>query len=211
MAFEDFWWNVWTATGLRRGPNIADTPRITSGEIAARLAVNNFWARPKSVSGFDKSDLPFLSEEEQTRLDELVKAFRAEVGESGMPPPASGERLERASPVFQKIVEQLEFDRFSNPDAFRIGKAVELLIAPTRPIALDHLRFMTGTDSTGDPGLWVWAFVRETGEHDEPEFFRGVDAIDPLLKQAAEEVAPDRFAYISYRSTLDQPELEAAA
>ena len=211
MAFQDFWWNVLTAASVTRPGRIADIPRITSDDISTRLRVNNFWARPKSVSGFDESELTFLPADERKRLAELVKSFRAEVGESGMPPPATGERLERARPLFHEIVERLEFDRFADPEAYRIGKAIERLIAPDRPAALAELRFNSGGDHTGDPSVWVWAFVRETGEHDEKTFLESTDVIDPLLEEAAREVEPERFAYISYRSTLDQPEAEAAA
>lgn len=207
MAFQDFWWNVWTAAGLRRGANIADTPRITSADIAERLSVNNHWARPKSVSGFNVTELTFLSDEDRLRLDGLVKAFRGEVGENGMPPPVTGDTLERARPAFQGIVELLEFDRFSNPEAFALGKSIERQLIP-KPPDLDQLRFMTGMDSTNDPALWIWVYVAESGEFDDDRFLAQAKTIEAVLKPIAREVAPEGRVYLTFRSTLDLPEAQ---
>lgn len=207
MAFQDFWWNVWTAAGLHRAANIADTPRLTQDDIAVGLRTNNNWARPKSVSGFDSTELTFLSEGERRRLDDLVKAFRAEVGESGMPPPATGDKLERARQAFQKVVEFLEFDRFSNPEAFALGKSIERQLNP-KPPYLDQLRFMTGFDSTNDLALWIWVYVAETGEYDDATFLARADEIETVLKPIARNVAPEGRVYLHFRTTSDLPDAQ---
>jgi len=116
-----------------------------------------------------------------------------------------------ASPLLEEIVLFFQFDRFFSAEAFRIGKQIERQIAPLRPVELAELRFATGSDSTGDPGLWVWAFVAETGEHDEEVFFRAVDKIEPVLMPASRAVAPEGRVYLYFRSTLDQLEVEGVA
>lgn len=122
------------------------------------------------------------------------------------------ERLEEfAKPIFASILKELEFHRFGDAEAFRIGKEIERRIAPDRPGELAELRFETGPDSTDDPGLWVWAFITELGEHDLARFHSSANAIESILDPIARAVAPERWPYILFRSTLDQLELEATA
>ena len=167
MALERFWQSVRTAARMIRPPAVvADSPRIPSDVIAKRLASSDLWLAPDSVRGYDENDFQFLTQEERNRLTEAVGRFKR-VAEAVNPRgPAPIERVEAARPAFQQIVEQLEFDRFGDAEAYRIGKEIELKMDRERPERLAELRFETGLDSTGDPGLWVWAFVSETGEHD---------------------------------------------
>ena len=45
----------------------------------------------------------------------------------------------------------MEFDRYGDAEAYRIGKQIERALEGRRPPELAELRFNTGTDNTGDP------------------------------------------------------------
>ena len=211
MALEEFWKNVRRAVKLIRPNPIADSPRISTDEISGSLASANLWLVRGAVGGYDEREFPFLTPAELSRLSTAVQQFRDVAITVNPRGPATRQQIEKARPAFQSIVELLEFDRFADPEAFRIGKEIERRLAPDRPAELAELRFETGPDSTGDPGLWVWAFVVETGEHDTEAFHSAAEVIDLILSPVTREVAPDRWPYILFRSTLDQLELEAIA
>ncbi len=211
MALEEFWRNVRRAVTLIRPSAIADSPRISTEEISRSLASADLWLVRGAVGGYDEKDFPFLSPEELSRLTAAVQQFRDVAVTVSPRGPATRQQIETARPAFQSIVELLEFDRFADADAFRIGKEIERRLAPDRPAELAELRFETGPDSTGDPGLWVWAFVAESGEHRKDVFFGAVDKIEPHLGPIAWDVASGRQPYILFRSTLDQLAPEAAA
>ena len=211
--------NVQRASLVLSGQFVADRPRWTAERIEGRLreierpsSHKPVWLASHTFDGdFDPEAFRFLSEQDRGELTRAVAGVRdAATGilEGARPHP---DQLDRARPHFVQVVELMGYDRYDDDDAYILGKIIEGRLARHPPPRLDQLRFRTGYDSTGDPALWVWAFVKETGEHDEEAFFKGADEIDPPLKAAAEQVAPDRLTYISYRSTLDQLELEVAA
>ena len=213
MALEEFWQNVRRAARLIRPPNaVADSPRIHADEISRRLASDDLWLVRGAVFGYDGKDFEFLPPEELDRLTTAVKTFHDVAKMVDPRVPATDAQVEAARPAFERIVGRLEFDRFADAEAFRLGKRIEsCLLADGWPAELAELRFETGPDSTGDPGLWVWAFVAETGEHDEGAFHSAAAEIDRVLDPLTRDIAPDRWPYILFRSTLDQLELEAAA
>ncbi len=212
LRFHNFWGKVQVAFPWLSGTAVSERKRLSDEFVDGLLAGSDRWLTPYSAGGFERTVFEFLPPDELERLTNAVAGVRAVADELQPNVPATSEQRARALPHFKAILKVLEFDRYADADAFLLGKVIEKELAHHRSIqSLDHLRFMTGSDSTGDPALWVWAFVKESGEHDEQAFFKGADEIDPPLKRAAEEVAPDRLTYISYRSTLDQLELEVAA
>ncbi len=212
MALDKFWLNVRTAARMIRPPAVvADSPRIPAEVIAKRLASADLWLAPVAVRDYDENDFQFLSQEERNRLSDAVSRFKLVAGSVNPRGPATTEQVEKARPAFQQIVELLEFDRFGDAEAFRIGKTIEKRLEPVRPDRLVELRFETGLDSTGDPALWVWVFVSETGKHDKNVFFEGVDQIEPILKELSYEEAPEGRAYLRFRSILDQPAVDGVA
>ena len=58
-------------------------------------------------------------------------------------------------------MEFLEFDRYADAEAYRLGKLIERELRPRWPVELAQLRFNTGLDHSGDPALWVWAYLTE--------------------------------------------------
>ncbi len=120
--------------------------------------------------------------------------------------PTSAGTVEQALPLFRDIVRRLEFDRYENAEAFRLGKLLERKIAPWRPPELAELRFRTGLDHTGDPGLWFWAYLSDEVSETDEDFLEAARRLRGPLEDVAREVAPDRFPFLSFRSLKEQSE-----
>lgn len=204
------WPTVRRDVGYMSDRAVADRPRFTRKAILERLITNKRWLYDHIFGERFEEGFDFLGETEKRRLCEAVEAVRlvaGEIPEGGQP---TAEQLDRAREPFADVVEVMGFDRYDEADDFYFGKQIEQRLKP-RPPQLDGLRFESGLDHSGFPALWVWAFVSESVERDEGAFFAAVDQIHPVLEEAAREVAPDRWPYISFRSALVPPEVEAAA
>jgi hypothetical protein len=210
MAFHDFWTNVRIGAKLYDPPFIAEAPRLDADAIEGMLRQSAHWFTPRSVAGFDEKEFSFLPESERAQLAKLVADFRAEASVVKPMAPTPAGAVERALPLFRDIIRLLEFDRYENAEAFRLGKLFEREIAPWRPPELAELRFRTRLDHTGDPGLWIWAFLSDEVSEKDEDFLKAAGTLRDPLDDAARQVAPDRFPYLSFRSLLEQSEpLEA--
>jgi hypothetical protein len=163
------------------------------------------------VAGYHEADFDFLPEAERQRLTRLVEDFRQVASEVDPAGPASKEQVERALPLFRDIIALLEFDRFGDAEAFRLGKPIEQLIQRHRPAELADLRFQTGLDHTSDPAIWIWAILTDETATDEERFFQTSERVRKLLDGAARTVAPERWPYIRFRTVTEQAEIMAEA
>jgi hypothetical protein len=146
MALLDFWNNVRTAARMIAPRAIVDAPRLDAGDIERALRGATFWLTRGAVAGYEESDFSFLPEAERARLTQLVTEFR-EVASTVKPAaPAPESAVEKALPLFLDIVNTLEFDRYGDAEAFRLGKLIEQALEPHRPPELAELRFNTGLD-----------------------------------------------------------------
>ncbi len=102
----------------------------------------------------------------------------------------------------------MEFDRYADADAFRLGKQIEELIAPNRPPELVELRFKTGKDNTGDFGLWISATLSGT---DEDEILRRARDLRPIITGACRAVDRDVIPYLSFHSAEEEAEVAKEA
>src|SRR5262249_8139247 len=118
--------------------------------------------------------------------------------------PANEGQIRQALPRFRDMIAMLEFDRYGDAEAYRIGKQIERAIENRRPRELVERRFNTGTDSTSDPAIWSWAFL---SDEKEEEFRRRASELRRLLDRASRDVAPDLLPYISFRSVAEQADL----
>jgi hypothetical protein len=185
---------------------VVDSPRLDARRIEDMLRTTDPWLTPEAVAGFDEKDFSFLPDDERGRLAGLVAAFRG-VAETVSPTgPAPRDAVERALPLFRDIVQSLEFDRYGDAEAFRLGKLLEREIAPRRPPELAELRFNTGLDHSGDPALRIWAFLSDEASDTDEHFLETAQTLRNLLDSAARRVAPDRWPYISFRSLAEQLE-----
>ena len=105
-------------------------------------------------------------------------------------------------------VQALEFDHYGDDEAFRLGKLIEQDIEHDRPPELAELRFVTGLDHTGDPGLWIWVFLSDDVSKTDKAFLKAARRLDEYLNPIASEISrrfvPDRFPYLSFRPLAEQ-------
>ena len=68
------------------------------------------------------------------------------------------------------------------------------------------MRFRTKLDHTGDPGLWIWAYLSDEVSEKDEDFLEAAQRLRNPLEDVAREVASDRFPYLSFRSLREQSE-----
>lgn len=204
MSLAEFWSNVRTSARFVSPRATVDSPRLDAGAIESALRRSTLWLTPGAVAGFDAADFDFLPDDDRAELGRLVTEFRRTAARVPATGPVTDEQVAAALPVFRDIVGRLAFDRYGDPEAYRVGHRIEQAIAGPRPPELVELRFDTGTDSTADPAVWVWAFLADESDED---FLRRAHSVRPLLDRAARAAAPDRLPYISFRSIGEQAEL----
>lgn len=204
MSLQDFWVSVRTGAGMVAPRAIVDSPELDPEAIERTLRGATLWLSPSAVAGFEEADFDFLPEEERGHLSDLVRQFR-EVARSVDPRgPASQEAVDQALPLFLGIVERLDFRRYEDPEAYRLGKLIEREIGDQRLPGLAELRFRTGRDQTGDPGLWIWAFLDDRTSEDDERFVATARQLWSELGAIARRVCPERFPYISFRSLAEE-------
>ncbi len=210
MSVHDFWVSVRTGARLFPPQVIVDTSRLDAGAIERTLQRATPWLTRGSVAGFNETDYHFLPDAEREKLGQLVSAFQKIASGVNPTAPATNDQVAQAHPLFRDIVGMLEFDRYEDAEAFQLGKEIEREIQTYRPRELAKLRFRTGLDHTGDPAIWIWAFLQDDAWDDE-RFLASARQIDELLDPAARRVAPDRWPYLSFRSLAEEAEIAAAS
>ena len=208
MPYRDFWDNVRQGARLLRYRHLFDAPRFDRAAIEQALRGTADWATPRSVAGFDESDFAFLPDPDRAELARLVADFRQAVPKLGPVGKATPAEVEKALPPFRGIVAMLEFGRYGDAEAFRLGKRIEAELVPWRPPELAELRFDTEPDWMGEPSLNIYGLIDKP---DYDSFLKSVETIHPLLKAVARQVAPDRFPYPTFRTVAEQDEPVEAA
>jgi hypothetical protein len=212
MALEDFWMSVRRAAGPIAPQPVVDSPKLDPTEIERTLRGSTLWLTPRAVAGCDVKDFEFLPDAERERLAELVKDFRTLVPRLYSREPVPEDVVERALPLFRDIILFLEFNRYGDPEAYRLGKQIEREIAAAQwPPELAELRFNTRLDHAGDPGIWIWGFLTEEASATDDLFLENASWLSDWIDPIARDVAPDRFPYISFRSIAEEVDLADAS
>lgn len=189
---------------------IADAPRLDSASIDSVLRRATSWFTPRAVEGFNEADFPFLPKEERERLVKLVSEF-SEVAAKVSPTDAPPEVVESALPLFREILQLLEFHRYGDAEAYRLGKQIEQKLQPHWPKEIAELRFKTGLDHTGDPALWIWVFLTEEVSKNDDDFLKAAQRLRAILDPIARRVDADRWPYLSFRPITEPAEAVEAS
>ena len=206
MALHDFWGNVRSAFKERSAPHIIDAKELDAEAIERILRDNSGWLTRKIVSGYSEAEFAFLPDEKRRRLTNLVKAVGSIARQVPLIRPAMEEQIETAVPLVRDIIEILAFDHYGDPEAFRIGTQIEQLIETDGPTDLAELRFETHLDWAKEPGIWIWAILRnESGKIDD--FLQAARGLQQLLWVASREIDPEKIPYISFRSISGQAKM----
>jgi hypothetical protein len=104
-----------------------------------------------------------------------------------------------------------EFNRYEDPEAYRLGKQIEREIKPQWPPELAEIQFKTALDHTGDPGIWIRAWLTEEASATDDQFLENAKELRHWLDPIARDVAPDRWPYLSFWSIADEAELADAS
>ena len=196
MPLRDFWFGVRDAVGYPSPPTIIDALPLDPAAVERSLREGMSWLSRETVAGFDLEELGFLPGPKRDRLAELVGEFRAVA--------STAEAVNRAWPPLLGIATILEFDRFGDPEAFRLGTLIEREIEPDRTLELAELRFQAGLDHSGDPALWIWAIIAAEASDTDARFLEATERAEDWLEPAARRLAGDRWPYLYFRSFSDQ-------
>lgn len=207
MALEEFWRNVRSGVRFFKYIHVSDAPRLSLAQIEAGLRADLRWLTYDRVAGYDEADFDFLPPEERQRLTRLVRQVEPVTQALPLVKPPATEQVEAALIPFRDLVQMLEFDRYADPEALRLGKRIEARIAAERPPVLAELRFNTGRDWAGGPGLWIWGYLTDDPNADPMVARPEVPALDKLLLAAADRIVRDRFPFIGFRTLGEQAEL----
>jgi len=156
------------------------------------------WLTPSSVKGYDAADFVFLPPEQVAELTTNVEGFLAIAKAVRLSKSSTPDQVNAARPLFEKIVKLLEFDRFADAEAFRIGKRIESDPLFPREDVVD-VRYRTGYDWQGEPALKMMVYIRNA---DEGFLSSGMEVKDKIFELARELDAP-YFPFISVRSEGD--------
>jgi hypothetical protein len=211
MAVQEFWNNVRIGARLIAPQVVADSPQLDRGFIESTLRRATLWLTPRTVEGFNEADFPFLPQEERERLAKLVNEF-SEVAPPVSPTDAAPrEVVDLALPLFREILQMLEFHRYGDAEAYRLGKQIEQKLQPHWPKEIAELRFNTGLDHTGDPALWIWVFLTEEVSKKDEDFLKAARRLRSILDPIARRVDPDRWPYLSFRPITEPAEAVEAS
>ncbi len=217
MAIQRFWDDFVSKAGLINPPGVN-----SEEQVYRRQRYADEWLEPKTVAGFDPADFGFLVPTELGQLTAAVRAFLKVSGgwhrdtpefeqldDGSADPRPTSKQADDGAAYYREALSVLRPDRYSDPEALRIGKLVEREVASRLPEWVAELRFETGPDSTGDPAMWVWVILRDDAGVGQPAR-QDVTPVRSLMFQAAREVAPDRWTYVRFRTVSEQAGVIAA-
>jgi hypothetical protein len=208
MAFQDFWMNVRKAARFMPFRPVVDAPKPDAKAIEKGLRGQIGWLTLQTVAGFNEADFGFLPEADLARLAQGVKEFRAIASRIHPVNPPTDKQVNEAIPPLREIIQILEFHRYEGADALRLGKRIEQALEPYWPPELAQLRFKTGNDHTGAPGIWIWAILTKPASSSDDLFLANVRPIRHLLDVVARDVVgTERWPFLSFRLRAEKVEM----
>jgi hypothetical protein len=211
MSLEQFWTNVRIGARLIAPEVIADAPALDEAAIEIALRKETHWLTPEAVEGYQESDFPFLSNEERERLAKAVEGFEKATATMSPTTPSSAHELESALPHFREILRILEFNRYGDAEAFRLGKQIEKKLQPLQLGDIAELRFNTGLDHSGDPALWIWVFLTDEISSKDEDFLKSASRLREIVHPIARRASPDRWPYLSFLPIREPAEVAEAS
>ncbi|MDX2037032.1 MAG: hypothetical protein SFX72_10300 [Isosphaeraceae bacterium] len=210
MSLEAFWKNVRGAySRLEYDPGM-DRPAPTRARILADLGLDDAWFRKSTVAGFSIDDFGFLGEFERTRLAERVEQFKNAAPRAPGLQPNSREALDLAAETLADIIEVLDFGRYADAEALRLGKLIEGELASSPLEGVAEIRFQTGLDHTGDAMIRIVVFIDSGHSQTDEQFLKQADSTRSIVDSVANDIAPDRWPYYRMLSIDDLSPLVGA-
>jgi hypothetical protein len=178
--------------------------RTTDAEtIARRLASSALWLTPFVVEDFDPAEFPEIPEADRERLSDAVDRF-AGIARS-VPPnqPATDNQILEATVAFQAILDLLQNYIQQDREADEVRRILMSLTFPREVLTWD-IEF--GTDSTGDPALWLW-IILEDGAANDVEFAALTAGIRDQIRRALRDAHIESWPYVRFRTASEEQEI----
>lgn len=204
MSLQEFWQSVRTGAKLYAPTRVvSDSPRMNTAVLDDILARADLWLAPKVVKGYDPVDFSFLPPERRAALTAQVDEFRQVAEQVDPRGQATYEQIARAKPLFREIVQALEFDRFADPEAFRIGKQAEA--DPRFPSGdVSDVRYRMDVNWEGEPVVRIMAYVPES---EDEAFLRKAADVRERIQNIVFEIGEPYWPHVSLRKSSDLDEL----
>lgn len=171
--------------------------------IARRLASSPLWLTPYVVEDFDPAEFPEIPDADRELLSDAVDRF-AGIARS-VPPnqPATDKQILDATVAFQAILDLLQDYIERDREADEIRRILMSLTFPREVLTWD-IEF--GTDSTGDPALWLWIILVD-GAADGDEFAVLTAGVREQIRRALRDARIERWPYVRFRTASEEQEL----
>lgn len=206
MSMKEFWQSVRAAASFYKyGGPPPDAAPIDAAIIDKGLRNSTNWLTSRTMTGWDEANVDeYFTPADRDRLVQAVHTFQAVTKPLNPYRPApTAEQIETARPALAEIIHLLEFDRYADADAFTTGKRMVLALASNPPpelAELVELRFNTGDDWAGYPGIWISAFLSVTACGTDDVLMGHSREIRPILQDLSEKIDPVRFPFVSFES-----------
>ena len=210
MALQEFWNNVRIGARMIAPQVVADSPQLDRDFIERKLRAATLWLTP-ARSRDSTRRISRSSPRKRVRVWPNLSRNSALSAKLGPTDPAPREVVESALPLFLEILQMLDFGRYGDAEAYRLGKQIEQKLQPEWPKEIAELRFKTGLDHTGDPGLWIWVFLTEEVSKNDDDFLKAAQRLRAVLDPIARRVDPDRWPYLSFRPITEPAEAVEAS
>jgi hypothetical protein len=200
MSKSEFLSNLKTARNLFFHRVQTDHPGVDAKSIDGQLARAAIWLTPSTVKGFDAKDFPELSESARNDLKEKVSRFESIAKQVPATEPATAQQIQQAMPCFIGILSALELYLRSGGELQQVRDALEAVTFPEAVLTWD---FELGTDSTGDPAVWVWVFV-DSATAESDDFASLASDIEDRIRESLSAANVTRWPYVRFRTASEQ-------
>jgi hypothetical protein len=203
MAIQDFWLNVTAALPYFDSRLATEPSNLDPKQLNRRLRDAILWLSPATVDGFAANDFGFMAQTERDALKASVEDFRRVAETVPDDGPATEEQIREALPRFQRILDILQPHENPDVEAFRASKVLAKLRFPN----VQKLIHLFDTDSTGDPGIWVWVILNDEVA-ERPTFYEETQQIRDRIELALRRTGLRRFPYIHFQTVSEQREID---
>ncbi len=202
-AITPFWANVRAASRRLSNKATVDSPKLDTTQYEKFFQRSEEWLNPNAVANFNEGDWSFLTGAERGKLADCVRDFVAATQAPGSASSITEASRTQARVAFQGVLEVLRPDKFGDPEALVIGKELESRLQGTFPDWVNGLRIDTDYDSTGEPGIWIWAEIDDAAAADDV-LLNNYNTVEDQLRTALKQMNVTRWPYVRIRTTSEQ-------
>jgi hypothetical protein len=207
MALQRFWSVIQNARSLffgRVNESVDSGRRAdTSSLMDAVRQTADVWFTPDLVKDYDEADFTFLSDDERTKLRQAVDEFRRLAAQSQSGPPSTAQ-IERGYDLFVMINNLIAPHLGEELDLRRIADATRSVPWANYILGADY---RIGTDSTGDPAVWIRLIVKDDVEIESPTVQAELARVRGAYREAIQKAGIERWPYITVRTRSEVKDL----